>query len=102
ALSMGASAATRVRATAPFIERGRAVGARVRDLVSGSEFVIRADHVIDATGVWAARPEERFASVEGGEAFQPSRGSHIVIRRERLDARGGITLRVPGRVVFII
>jgi glycerol-3-phosphate dehydrogenase len=102
ALSMGAVAATRVHAREPFIEGGRAVGARVRDLVSGSEFVVRADHVIDATGVWAARPAERFASIEGGEAFQPSRGSHIVIRRERLDARGGITLRVPGRVVFII
>jgi glycerol-3-phosphate dehydrogenase len=102
ALSMGATAATRVRAAEPLIEGGRAVGARVRDLVSGSEFAIRADHVIDATGVWAAVPEERFASVESGEAFQPSRGSHIVIRRERLDARGGITLRVPGRVVFII
>jgi glycerol-3-phosphate dehydrogenase len=58
--------------------------------------------VIDATGVWAARPQERFAAVEGADAFQPSRGSHIVIRRDRLDARGGITLRVPGKVVFII
>ena len=102
ALSMGAAAATRVHATEPFIEGGRAVGAHVRDLVSGSDFVVRADHVIDATGVWAARPEERFASIEGGEAFQPSRGSHIVIRRERLEARGGMTLRVPGRVVFIV
>ena len=32
----------------------------------------------------------------------PSRGSHIVIRRDRLPADGGITIRIPGRVVFII
>jgi glycerol-3-phosphate dehydrogenase len=58
--------------------------------------------VIDATGVWAATPEARFATIEGGDTFVPSRGSHIVIRRDRLPAEGGMTLRIPGRVVFII
>ena len=58
--------------------------------------------MIDATGVWAADPESRFAQLEGAEAFVPSRGSHIVIRRDRLPAHGGMTLRIPGRVVFII
>ena len=101
AMSMGATAATRVHAEAPSSSSGRIAGARVTDLESGETFEVRADHVIDATGVWAARPEERFADLGGG-AFQPSRGSHIVIRRERLDARGGITIRVPGKVVFII
>jgi len=102
AQAMGAVAATRVHAEAPFDANGRVAGARVRDLESGEAFEVRADHVIDATGVWAARPAERFAATTAGEAFHPSRGSHIVIRRERLDARGGITLRIPGRVVFVI
>jgi len=102
AQSMGAVAATRVHAEAPLELGGRIAGARVTDLDSGRAFDVRADHVIDATGVWAARPTERFAALEGAEAFQPSRGSHIVIRRARLDARGGITLRVKGKVVFII
>ena len=69
---------------------------------SGTSFEVHAERVIDATGVWAADPEARFAAVEGAERFVPSRGSHIVIRRERLDAKGGVTLRIPGRVVFII
>jgi glycerol-3-phosphate dehydrogenase len=102
ALSMGAVAATRVHAESPSEERGQLAGARVRDLDSDTAFEVRADHVVDATGVWAARPAERFAAVEEREAFRPSRGSHIVIRRDRLDASGGITLRVPGRVVFVI
>jgi glycerol-3-phosphate dehydrogenase len=102
AVSMGAVAVTRVHASAPTDTDRRLVGARVRDLEGDTEFEVRADHLIDATGVWAARPSERFAAVEGAEAFRPSRGSHIVIRRERLDAKGGLTLRVPGRVVFII
>ena len=99
---MGGVAATRVRAEAPFDANGQLAGARVRDLYSDATFEVRADHVVDATGVWAARPTARFAAVAEGEAFRPSRGSHIVIRRDRLDARGGVTLRVPGRVVFII
>jgi len=102
AIGMGAVAATRVRAEQPFVDNGRLAGASVHDGTSGTSFHVRADRVIDATGVWAARPEERFAAVDGAERFVPSRGSHIVIRRERLDAKGGVTLRIPGRVVFII
>jgi glycerol-3-phosphate dehydrogenase len=102
ALAGGAVAATRVRAEKPLLDGERLIGATVRDLVSENRFEIRAERVIDATGVWAAAPEARFATLEGGNAFVPSRGSHIVIRRDRLPAHGGLTLRIPGRVVFII
>jgi glycerol-3-phosphate dehydrogenase len=102
ALSGGAVAATRVRAAAPVLDGERIIGASVEDLVSGNRFDVRAERVIDATGVWAAEPATRFANLEGGDTFVPSRGSHIVIRRDRLPAEGGMTLRIPGRVVFII
>ncbi|HYK94812.1 MAG TPA: glycerol-3-phosphate dehydrogenase/oxidase [Candidatus Dormibacteraeota bacterium] len=102
ALRGGAVAATRVHAQQPLLDGERLIGASVRDLVSGNEFEIRAERVIDATGVWAANPEARFATLEGGDTFVPSRGSHVVIRRDRLPAQGGLTLRIPGRVVFII
>jgi glycerol-3-phosphate dehydrogenase len=102
ALEGGAIAATRVHAEKPLLDGERLIGATVRDLVSDTQFEIRADRVIDATGVWAADPEARFATLEGGDNFVPSRGSHIVIRRDRLPAEGGLTLRIPGRVVFIV
>jgi glycerol-3-phosphate dehydrogenase len=102
ALAGGAVAATRVHAERPLLDGERLVGATVRDLLGGERFEIRAERVIDATGVWAADPEARFAELGGGDRFVPSRGSHIVIRRDRLPAEGGMTLRVPGRVVFII
>ena len=38
----------------------------------------------------------------GAARVVPSRGAHIVIRKDRLEAQGGMTLRIPGRVVFII
>jgi glycerol-3-phosphate dehydrogenase len=99
----GAVVATRVRGEAALVEGGRAIGVRARDLVSGAEFDVRATRVIDATGAWAAQAEEGGASA-GGQSPRviPSRGAHIVIRRDRLEARGGMTLRIPGRVVFII
>jgi glycerol-3-phosphate dehydrogenase len=102
ALLGGAVAATRVRAEAPLLDGERLIGATVRDLVSDRRFEVRAERVIDATGVWAADADTRFAPLEGGDKFVPSRGSHIVIRRDRLPADGGITIRIPGRVVFII
>ncbi len=102
ALAGGAVAATRVRADKPLLDGEKLIGASVQDLVSGNRFEIRAERVIDATGVWAANAEARFATLEGGDSFVPSRGSHIVIRRDRLPAEGGLTLRIPGRVVFII
>jgi len=102
ATGLGALAATRVQAAAPLLDGGRAIGVRARDLATGAELEIRATHVIDATGVWAAHPDERFAPVPGAARIVPSRGAHIVIRRDRLVAQGGMTLRIPGRVVFVI
>ncbi|HUQ43010.1 MAG TPA: glycerol-3-phosphate dehydrogenase/oxidase [Candidatus Limnocylindria bacterium] len=102
ALDGGAVAATRVKAKQPLLDGERLIGATVTDLVSGARFDVKAERVIDATGVWAAEPETRFAALEGADTFVPSRGSHIVIRRDRLPAQGGMTLRIPGRVVFII
>jgi glycerol-3-phosphate dehydrogenase len=102
ALTMGGVAATRVHAEVPLLEHGRIAGARARDLETDAAFEIHADRVIDATGVWAARPEQRFAGAEGRSRIVPSRGSHVLIRRDRIDARGGLTLRIPGRVVFVI
>src|SRR4029079_11992580 len=72
------------------------------DLHSSQRFEIRAERVIDATGVWAAEPDTRFAELGGADRFVPSRGYHHVLRRDRLPATGGMTLRIPGRVVFII
>jgi glycerol-3-phosphate dehydrogenase len=102
ALAGGAVAATRVHAEAPLLDGERLIGATVRDLVTDTTFEVRAERVIDATGVWAADANARFATLEGADQFVPSRGSHIVIRRDRLPAQGGITIRIPGRVVFII
>ncbi len=91
---------TRVRATAPLWERDRIAGANARDLVSGAGLDIRATAVLDATGAWGSMPARHFGS--GSFSVLPARGSHLVIERERIPARGGMTLRIPGRVAFMV
>src|SRR5258706_9540194 len=99
ALAGGAVAATRDHAEAPLLDGQRLIGATVRDMLGNDRFEVRSDRGIDATGAWAADSKARFAELEGADTFIPSRGSHIVIRRDRLPIEGGMTLRVPGRVV---
>ena len=49
----GTVMANRCEVTGLIDEGGRADGVRVRDAMSGNEIEIRADNVVNATGVWA-------------------------------------------------
>jgi glycerol-3-phosphate dehydrogenase len=93
-------AVTRVRATGPLRDGARVVGASLVDRLSGATFEARATTVLDATGVWGSQPDRPF----DGASFTvlPSRGSHLIVARERIPARGGMTIRIPGRVAFMV
>ena len=97
-----ALAITRVRAegllTSP--ESGALTAVRARDVLGGEAFDIRTRAVVDATGVWAADPAHPFASPV--TRILPSRGAHLVVPRDRIPASAGVTIRVPGRVVFLV
>ncbi len=96
----GAAVVTRVRADSLIEEGGRVVGARVCDGPSGEDLEIRARVVIDATGVWDADPD---APLSGGSTrLLPSRGAHLVVPRARIPSSVGLTIRVPGKVVFLV
>jgi glycerol-3-phosphate dehydrogenase len=96
----GAVAVTRVRATGPVCEGDRVTGAVVEDLVTGATGEVRAAAVLDATGAWGGRPDRPFGT--GSIGVLPARGSHLVIGRDRIPARGGIALRMPGRTAFLV
>jgi glycerol-3-phosphate dehydrogenase len=95
-----AVAVTRVRATGALHDRERVAGATVTDRLSGASFDVRAAAVLDATGVWGAQPDRPFGA--GKLSVLPARGSHLVIDRAKIPARGGMTLQVPGRVAFLV
>jgi glycerol-3-phosphate dehydrogenase len=96
----GATVMTRATAEGLIEDAGRVVGARVRDGVGGEVIEVRARTVVDARGVWAADPS---APMSGGStAIVPSRGAHLVVRRDRIPSSVGLTIRVPGKVVFLV
>lgn len=74
-------------------------GAVVRDVQDGTKYEIRANHVINATGVWAGRLDK---TVE----LAPSVGTHVVIRSAALqNVNYSLAAAVPdsfGRYVFTL
>ncbi|MFF9606223.1 glycerol-3-phosphate dehydrogenase/oxidase [Streptomyces sp. NPDC014684] len=85
AAAHGARVLTRVRAL-----ELTGTGARVRDELTGEEGGIRARVVINATGVWAGE-------LAGGIRIRPSRGTHLVLRSERLGTLpAGLHIPIPG------
>lgn len=96
------TAITRIQARGVSTQRasGTLRTLRARDVLSGADLEIRTRAVVDATGVWAADPEHPFSS--GSTRILPSRGAHLVVPRERIPATAGVTIRVPGKVVFLI
>lgn len=91
---------TRARAIAPIRDGDRVTGVRVEDRLGGGVADVRAGVVLDATGAWSAEAEPPL----GAASFSvvPSRGAHLVIPRERIPARGGMTLRKAGRTAFLV
>ena len=100
AQAAGASVVTRATAEALVEENGRVVGARVRDANDGITVVVRARSVVAATGVWAADPSAPLGA--GTTPMVPSRGAHLLVRRDRIPGDTGTMIRIPGNVVFLV
>jgi len=100
----GAVCASRLEVTDLLDEGGRTRGVCVRDALSGERFEVRADNVVNATGVWAdrLRPDELHDEAEVPR-IRPSRGSHITLARETLPlAAGAIVPAGAGRAIFAL
>ncbi len=73
--------------------------ALLRDGLDGTTYEVRARHVVNATGAWAHELDDDVRLV-------PSRGSHVVVRSERLgNPSAALTVPVPGttgRFVFAL
>lgn len=74
-------------------------GARARDVLTGATLELRARHVVNATGVWAA-------GLHPGLGLRPSAGAHLLVDASRLgDPAAAMSVPVPGafgRFVFAI
>ena len=96
----GAAMATSCRVVDFVFEGERVVGAKVRDLEGGREFVVRARQVINATGVWTD-DVQAFAG-RGRIKVRASKGVHLVVPRDRIHSDTGFITRTASSVLFII
>ena len=102
AVGLGALAANRTKVTGFLTdERGHVHGARVTDLATGTDHEIRAKRTINAAGVWTEDVQD-LATDAGGLKVLASKGIHIVVPKEAIDAETGIFLRTEKSVLFII
>ena len=86
------------------LQRGRTVGVRAREQRSGAELVVNADHVVNATGVWAdrLRGDELHDETELPQ-IRPSRGTHITLSSASLPLVSGAILPAGGgRTIFAL
>lgn len=100
----GAVCANRMSANALLERDGRASGVQVRDEESGERFDVRAENVVNATGVWAdeLRPHELHDEAEL-PVIRPSRGTHVTLRHEDLPLVGGAIVPAgAGRTIFAL
>lgn len=102
AVGLGAFAAARTKVTDYLKDANGAVtGAAVTDLETGERREIHAARTINATGVWTEQTQD-MATDEGGLRVLASKGIHIVVPRQAIDAETGIFLRTEKSVLFII
>ena len=103
AAAHGAVVATRVSAVG--VVRGgdgvRVTGARVRDEETGHEVTVTADSVVICAGVWTDQVHE-LAGVRAGYKVRMSKGVHIVVPREAVEATTGMIVRTEKSVLFFI
>jgi len=97
----GALAASRTRMIALEYSGDRVAGARLLDLETDTEFVVRATRVISATGVWTDATYE-LAGRENQTHVRASKGVHVLVARSRLSLSTGLILRTEKSVLFVI
>ncbi len=101
AASYGAQIASRTQVTGFLREGERVTGVQAVDLETGAELRIRAQQVVNATGVWT----DEIQAMVGGRGsinVRASKGVHLVVPRDRIQSSTGIILRTPSSVLFVI
>jgi glycerol-3-phosphate dehydrogenase len=101
AAGYGVHVASRTQVTGFLREGERVTGVHAVDLEAGAELEIRAQQVVNATGVWT----DEIQAMVGGRGsinVRASKGVHLVVPRDRIHSSTGIILRTPASVLFVI
>lgn len=101
AMHYGAVVRTSTQVTGFLREADRVSGVRVHDVENGRETEVRANAVINCTGVWTDELQ-RMSGSRGRFRVRASKGVHIVVPRDRIVSETGIILRTEKSVLFVI
>ncbi|NEW37817.1 glycerol-3-phosphate dehydrogenase/oxidase [Nocardia cyriacigeorgica] len=101
AATHGALCASSTRVVDFLREGDRIVGAVVEDLETGRHLDIRAKRIINAAGPWT---DEIQAMLDATPQFRirTSKGVHIVVPRDRIDATTGLITETDKSLLFVI
>ncbi len=102
ASAIGAVAANYVMADDLRYEDGKAVGAKVHDVLTNETFDIKAEVVVSAAGPWVDLIRKKDNSLNDKRIFH-AKGVHLVVPRERFPVQQSIYFDLPdGRMCFAI
>jgi glycerol-3-phosphate dehydrogenase len=82
---------------------GRVQGATLHDRLTGQSTSVHARVVVNATGPWCDEVR-RLEDPAATPILRPTKGVHVMVRRDRLGHEAAITLTSPidGRVMFVL
>lgn len=101
AAAYGAQVANRATVVGFLREGERVVGVRVKDLEHGTLIEVKAQQVINATGVWTDETQA-LVGERGQFKVRASKGVHLVVPRDRIQSTTGIIVRAESSVLFVI
>lgn len=96
----GAAIASSVRAVDIHRDESGVAGLEVCDLETDTAFRISTRQIVNATGVWT----DQIQDLVGGSSLRvrASKGVHLVVAHDRIDAGTGLICRTPTSVLFVI
>jgi glycerol-3-phosphate dehydrogenase len=97
----GALCVSRAQAERFVYDGPRVAGAWIRDEETGQRIEVRARHTINAAGVWT----DAVQKMGGGRTpfdVRASKGVHILVPKDKIEASAGIISRTEKSVLFII
>jgi glycerol-3-phosphate dehydrogenase len=89
-------------ATAFIYKDNRVAGAKVKDVISGDEFTVKAKYIVNASGPWVDELRQINHS-KTGKRLHLTKGVHLVVAYDKLPLKQSVYFDVPdGRMMFAI
>jgi glycerol-3-phosphate dehydrogenase len=102
AVKRGTIALNYMKASAFIYNNSKVCGVEAEDVLSGNKLVVRANHLVNATGPWVDEMDQLDKSGQGHK-LNITKGVHIVVDHKKLPVRQSVYFdAVDKRMIFVI